>query len=230
MLASTSRTERRAIRAAIVTPTHTAMTTSGPDQPRTPSARTASARASANFVAGLRRRYAPVGTACTNAGIRRRSAALASGGGSVSETFSHRESCQEPAGKSEDHEEDDEAGDGLVDRVAEQALTQRGVVDVRPTLAKRGDEEVCPRSHHASVDDRGDRGRDDGRHDAGRGTRERHPDGGAIAPDVGDRGQDEGKRGGDEHRRPVPVSYTHLRAHETRHDLVCRLLLEKKKQ
>src|SRR5450756_3035450 len=28
----------------------------------------------------------------------------------------------------------------------------------------------------------------------------------------------------------VPVSYTHLRAHETRHDLVCRLLLEKKKQ
>src|SRR5450756_2857230 len=32
-------------------------------------------------------------------------------------------------------------------------------------------------------------------------------------------------------RRPVhPVSYTHLRAHETRHDLVCRLLLEKKKK
>src|SRR5450756_2661277 len=28
----------------------------------------------------------------------------------------------------------------------------------------------------------------------------------------------------------VPVSYTHLRAHETRHDLVCRLLLEKKKK
>ena len=28
----------------------------------------------------------------------------------------------------------------------------------------------------------------------------------------------------------VPVSYTHLRAHETRHDLVCRLLLEKNKQ
>src|SRR5450759_1447722 len=25
--------------------------------------------------------------------------------------------------------------------------------------------------------------------------------------------------------RSVPVSYTHLRAHETRHDLVCRLLL-----
>src|SRR5450759_4569338 len=25
-----------------------------------------------------------------------------------------------------------------------------------------------------------------------------------------------------------PVSYTHLRAHETRHDIVCRLLLEKK--
>src|SRR5450756_1352456 len=29
--------------------------------------------------------------------------------------------------------------------------------------------------------------------------------------------------------RDLPVSYTHLRAHETRHDLVCRLLLEKKK-
>src|SRR5659263_232335 len=27
----------------------------------------------------------------------------------------------------------------------------------------------------------------------------------------------------------LPVSYTHLRAHETRHDLVIRLLLEKKK-
>src|SRR5450756_1001483 len=27
--------------------------------------------------------------------------------------------------------------------------------------------------------------------------------------------------------REGPVSYTHLRAHETRHDLVCRLLLEK---
>src|SRR5450759_1711835 len=26
---------------------------------------------------------------------------------------------------------------------------------------------------------------------------------------------------------PKSVSYTHLRAHETRHDLVCRLLLEK---
>src|SRR5665648_611993 len=30
-------------------------------------------------------------------------------------------------------------------------------------------------------------------------------------------------------RATEPVSYTHLRAHETRHDLVCRLLLEKKK-
>src|SRR5450756_261109 len=28
---------------------------------------------------------------------------------------------------------------------------------------------------------------------------------------------------------PKSVSYTHLRAHETRHDIVCRLLLEKKK-
>src|SRR5450756_2804270 len=29
-------------------------------------------------------------------------------------------------------------------------------------------------------------------------------------------------------RSQGPVSYTHLRAHETRHDVVCRLLLEKK--
>ena len=29
---------------------------------------------------------------------------------------------------------------------------------------------------------------------------------------------------------PIAVSYTHLRAHETREDLVCRLLLEKKKK
>ena len=29
---------------------------------------------------------------------------------------------------------------------------------------------------------------------------------------------------------PRPVSYTHLRAHETVLDLVCRLLLEKKKE
>src|SRR5659263_784853 len=34
-----------------------------------------------------------------------------------------------------------------------------------------------------------------------------------------------------DHARSIdPVSYTHLRAHETRHDLVCRLLLEKKKK
>ena len=31
------------------------------------------------------------------------------------------------------------------------------------------------------------------------------------------------------YRKEVPVSYTHLRAHETEADLVCRLLLEKKK-
>ena len=31
-------------------------------------------------------------------------------------------------------------------------------------------------------------------------------------------------------RTSGPVSYTHLRAHETVLDLVCRLLLEKKKQ
>ena len=33
-----------------------------------------------------------------------------------------------------------------------------------------------------------------------------------------------------DHFGPEPVSYTHLRAHETVLDLVCRLLLEKKKK
>src|SRR5665648_1137992 len=37
-------------------------------------------------------------------------------------------------------------------------------------------------------------------------------------------------RGMDKGLITIPVSYTHLRAHETRHDLVCRLLLEKKKK
>src|SRR5674536_369448 len=32
------------------------------------------------------------------------------------------------------------------------------------------------------------------------------------------------------HKTVIPVSYTHLRAHETPEHLVCRLLLEKKKQ
>src|SRR5665648_478604 len=35
-------------------------------------------------------------------------------------------------------------------------------------------------------------------------------------------------QGGKEGARYATVSYTHLRAHETRHDIVCRLLLEKK--
>ena len=55
---------------------------------------------------------------------------------------------------------------------------------------------------------------------------------GGDAPDL-----QRGVRGGDEVLRPrgagvgdaaLPVSYTHLRAHETVLDLVCRLLLEKK--
>src|SRR5450759_5956561 len=33
---------------------------------------------------------------------------------------------------------------------------------------------------------------------------------------------------GFEKKLNLPVSYTHLRAHETRHDLVCSLLIEKK--
>ena len=43
--------------------------------------------------------------------------------------------------------------------------------------------------------------------------------------DSGDSIQNTGKRANGR----GPVSYTHLRAHETEADLVCRLLLEKKK-
>src|SRR5450756_1481003 len=39
-----------------------------------------------------------------------------------------------------------------------------------------------------------------------------------------------GWRSGDRSQGASAVSYTHLRAHETRHELVCRLLLEKKKK
>src|SRR5680860_1612158 len=46
------------------------------------------------------------------------------------------------------------------------------------------------------------------------------PDRLAVAPEMP----------GDRTDRPAPVSYTHLRAHETDSYLVCRLLLEKKKQ
>src|SRR5450756_2819565 len=45
----------------------------------------------------------------------------------------------------------------------------------------------------------------------------------AFAPDPGS-----ASKAAYDPRREVTVSYTHLRAHETRHDLVCRLLLEKK--
>src|SRR5450756_1289674 len=48
-------------------------------------------------------------------------------------------------------------------------------------------------------------------------------DGGLAS--AGQAGQPDGGAGG--RHRFDPVSYTHLRAHETRHDLVCRLLLEK---
>src|SRR5450759_4962520 len=52
--------------------------------------------------------------------------------------------------------------------------------------------------------------------------------------DVGPRPERDAGADGQWQRGPAEhdvgaVSYTHLRAHETRHDLVCRLLLEKKK-
>ena len=41
---------------------------------------------------------------------------------------------------------------------------------------------------------------------------------------------DEQKEAKARKENPLPVSYTHLRAHETVLDIVCRLLLEKKKK
>ena len=43
-------------------------------------------------------------------------------------------------------------------------------------------------------------------------------------------GQDGNLKDAIEFIKSIPVSYTHLRAHETSQDLVCRLLLEKKKR
>ena len=49
------------------------------------------------------------------------------------------------------------------------------------------------------------------------------------SPRIGTGGVDESKNGQPETlRHRQPVSYTHLRAHETPEHLVCRLLLEKK--
>src|SRR5678816_4877879 len=53
-----------------------------------------------------------------------------------------------------------------------------------------------------------------------------------VASTSGGRVADSGERRCTEPRRytVAPVSYTHLRAHETPEHLVCRLLLEKKKK
>src|SRR5450756_2097373 len=53
-------------------------------------------------------------------------------------------------------------------------------------------------------------------------------DGGRFNNNGNGRPQPVGDATGHEALGGSPVSYTHLRAHETRHDLVCRLLLEKK--
>src|SRR5664280_3731460 len=54
------------------------------------------------------------------------------------------------------------------------------------------------------------------------------PDVDDIARRIARRRKTDHGRGADHIPRVVPVSYTHLRAHETVLDLVCRLLLEKK--
>src|SRR5665648_418818 len=55
------------------------------------------------------------------------------------------------------------------------------------------------------------------------------PAGAGALVEVGGPGVGVSGVGGEVGDGVAPVSYTHLRAHETRHDLVCRLLLEKKK-
>src|SRR5674536_112960 len=64
--------------------------------------------------------------------------------------------------------------------------------------------------------------------DGGRLRPQTMPAGGCLAV-AADREQRDQVALGDQGER-VPVSYTHLRAHETPEHLVCRLLLEKKKK
>ena len=52
---------------------------------------------------------------------------------------------------------------------------------------------------------------------------------GGFVKIFGENSDEESESGPDNARSMIPVSYTHLRAHETVLDLVCRLLLEKKK-
>src|SRR5665811_1843944 len=80
-----------------------------------------------------------------------------------------------------------------------------------PTGDRRREQELARRGQHEAVHDPDVRSRAWAEH-RGQHDGEGEPDG-----------------GGGEHR-PEPVSYTHLRAHETVLDLVCRLLLEKKKK
>src|SRR5659263_370447 len=65
-------------------------------------------------------------------------------------------------------------------------------------------------------------------HDVGDVTEPRHHLGVEVAESRAEPGGERRADGGlPRTRRTDAVSYTHLRAHETRHDLVCRLLLEK---
>src|SRR5674476_1551124 len=80
-----------------------------------------------------------------------------------------------------------------------------------------------PRRRHARLDPRSDRReRRQRRPTDDRAVFLGEPRGGAVGADALPRD------GGKPH--PLPVSYTHLRAHETGRNLVCRLLLEKKKK
>src|SRR5450756_2787442 len=85
----------------------------------------------------------------------------------------------------------------------------------RPIQGRVGQDPFQGRGHYASA---GQRAGEQGHRD--------------NVPAPPDDTRTQGEADARDHRagRPGPVSYTHLRAHETRHDLVCRLLLEKKKK
>eukprot|EP00658_Telonema_sp_P-2_P077943 TRINITY_DN7181_c0_g1_i1.p1 TRINITY_DN7181_c0_g1~~TRINITY_DN7181_c0_g1_i1.p1 ORF type:complete len:281 (-),score=87.46 TRINITY_DN7181_c0_g1_i1:25-867(-) len=141
---------------------------------------------------------------------------------------------------------DDEKGGGSADipppprvvkpKVVRDPTEKRKIAVKDPLIAtivanhikEMNDDELSP----TDEDDEDDSGVDEGSTNApagrpsARGASNPPRGGGAIAPSKGIAGGKKATR----QVRAVPVSYTHLRAHETPEHLVCRLLLEKKKK